>query len=562
MSASFDKNTYLSLNFAASKLGMRLPYYSNVRQSVTTAFRKAAPLIAIVALAIALRLVLLAAGAFSFNSDEAVLTLMARHILQGERPAFFYGQTYMGSLDAYLVAGAFGLVGESTLVERLVQVVLYAFIVPVGYGVAWRITGSRRVALMTALLYAIPPVLLTLYTTVSQGGHVEMLLVGSLVVWLGLHLESDTTSASSKLMWLAWGLLVGLEFWIWGLGLAFTVPTSLWLLWRMRLRGWQGYVLAACGFALGSVPWWLGNWSTVNLAVMELLGQRVAGTATAGNWLGNVAWRIFGFVVLGLSALLGLRFPWSVQGPPLWLAVPSLALYLGALGFALRKRNEPAAESGRWLMWGISATLFLGFALTPFGGDPSGRYFQPLYLPLFVFTAEALEALRERVGRWAWLMLAAALVFNLVGTVQAALTNPPGITTQFEAITQVDPRYDAELMDFLRANGGTRGYGSYWVSYRIAFLSNEEIILAARLPYKTDLRYTPRDDRYAPYGKLVEDSGSVVYVTTRHPVLDKVLRERFSALGVKFREKQIGDYHVFYDLSRKVTPDELDIVHN
>jgi len=29
---------------------------------------------------------------------------------------------------------------------------------------------------------------------------------------------------------------------------------------------------------------------------------------------------------------------------------------------------------------------------------------------------------------------------------------------------------------------------------------------------------------------------------------------------VKFREKQIGDYHVFYDLSRKVTPDELDIV--
>ena len=334
------------------------------------------------ALAIALRLVLLAAGAFSFNSDEAVLTLMARHILQGERPAFFYGQTYMGSLDAYLVAGAFGLLGESILVERLVQVMLYALIVLVGYGVAWRITGNRRIALMTALLFANPPVLSILYTTVSQGGHVEMLLVGSLAVWLGLYLEPDTARASSKVMWLAWGLLVGLEFWIWGLGLAFTVPTALWLLWRMRWRGWRGYLLAALGFVVGSLPWWLGNLSTVNLAVMELLGQRVAGTATASNLLGNVALRIFNFIVLGLPVLLGLRFPWSVQGPPLWLAVLPLVLYLGALGYALRKplgnprgeRNEPVAESGRWLtpaesrglMWGIGATLFIGFVLDAF----------------------------------------------------------------------------------------------------------------------------------------------------------------------------------------------------
>jgi len=74
------------------------------------------------------------------------------------------------------------------------------------------------------------------------------------------------------------------------------------------------------------------------------------------------------------------------------------------------------------------------------------------------------------------------------------------------------------------------------------------------------LRYTPRDDRYAPYDKLVEDSSSVVYVTTNHPVLDELLRERFSSRGVTFSEKQIGDYHVFYNLSRQVTPDELDIV--
>jgi hypothetical protein len=203
--------------------------------------------------------------------------------------------------------------------------------------------------------------------------------------------------------------------------------------------------------------------------------------------------------------------------------------------------------------------LFLGFVLTPFGGDPSGRYFLPLCLPLFVFSAEGLVMLEKRAGRWAWLLLGLVLAFNLAGTVQAAWAYPPGLTTQFEAITQVDHRYDAELMGFLRAHGGTRGYGNYWVTYPIAFLSEEEIILVPRLPYKADLRYTSRDDRYGPYGDEVEASRAAVYVTTNHPVLDDLLREQFAALGVGFSEEQIGDYHIFYDMSRKVRPDELDL---
>ena len=39
-----------------------------------------------------------------FNADEAIVALMARHINQGNIPVFFYGQAYMGSLDAMLVS--------------------------------------------------------------------------------------------------------------------------------------------------------------------------------------------------------------------------------------------------------------------------------------------------------------------------------------------------------------------------------------------------------------------------------------------------------------------------
>ena len=37
-----------------------------------------------------LKIGLLLADVIPFNSDEAIVALMARHILQGERPIFFY----------------------------------------------------------------------------------------------------------------------------------------------------------------------------------------------------------------------------------------------------------------------------------------------------------------------------------------------------------------------------------------------------------------------------------------------------------------------------------------
>jgi len=515
--------------------------------------------------AVALKAALLALDALPFNSDEAVVALMARHILQGEQPWFFYGQAYMGSLDAYLVAGAFALLGESVLAVRVVQASLFAAVLLTSYPVARRITGSRRAARLTVLLLAFPPVLLTLYTTATLGGYGEALLVGNLLLWWGHRLGWE--DAYRRGLWLAWGLAAGLGFWAFGLTLVYLIPVALWLLWRVARCKFHASCLlhpASCtllGFIVGSLPWWLGNLGQMDAGVAELLGTAINSTATAGSFLGNVGLRGFSFFVLGLPALFGLRFPWSVKGPPLLLAVPVLSLYLGALGYGLRRSCSRSSTNppGHLLLWGVCGTLFLGFILTPFGGDPSGRYFLPLYLPLFIFTAEALTVLRERAGRWAWGLLGAVLFFNLVGTAQAALDNPPGLTTQFEAITQVDHRYDAELIDFLQVRGATRGYANYWVTYPIAFLSGEEVILVPRLPYKADLRYTPRDDRYAPYGELVEASSVSVYVTTNHPLLDDLLQEQLAELGVNYTERQIGDYHVFYELSRRVTPSELDL---
>ena len=59
--------------------------------------------ILIVILGVLLRLVLTAYGWPQTNSDEDTMGLMTLHIANhGELPIFFYGQNYMGALEAYL----------------------------------------------------------------------------------------------------------------------------------------------------------------------------------------------------------------------------------------------------------------------------------------------------------------------------------------------------------------------------------------------------------------------------------------------------------------------------
>ncbi|GHO74318.1 hypothetical protein KSD_20890 [Ktedonobacter sp. SOSP1-85] len=83
-------------------------------------------LICLLVCAVLLRVLLLLLGWPSLDSDEAVIYLMASHILdKGEHPIFFYGQYYMGSFEAYFGALLFRLFGSSVLIIRLGMVSLF-----------------------------------------------------------------------------------------------------------------------------------------------------------------------------------------------------------------------------------------------------------------------------------------------------------------------------------------------------------------------------------------------------------------------------------------------------
>ncbi|MCR4408455.1 MAG: glycosyltransferase family 39 protein [Anaerolineae bacterium] len=508
----------------------------------------------IVLLALTLKGALLATNVVPFNSDEAVVGLMARHILlAGERAVFYYGQAYMGSLDAWLIAGAFARFGISTLTMRLVQVLLFSGLLVSYWLLARRFCNSEGAALLGALYIALPPVLLTLYTTATLGGYNEVLLLGNLVLLLAHDLAEGR---ESWLRWLALGAAAGLGFWTLGLIVVYLVPVGLFLLWRLRRHPWRRYLLAGLAFLVFSSPWWVYNFTHGQAGLLVLRNPPVTDSRLSPVLPPGT--RLAGFFLIGLTGLLGLRYPWSAEWVSLLLSLPVLVFYGAAVayGYSRWRADRRFGHDSYGLLWLLAGSHILFFVGTRFGSDPTGRYLLPLYVPVSIFSADLWGELRRRSRMLFSAALIFVLTFNLVGHVWGA-RGAAKITTQFNSRFQFDNTHDAELIAFLLDKGQPYGYSNYWVSYKIAFLSDERVILAPRLPYKEHLIYDENDDRYPAYTTRVREADRAVYVTSNQPALDALLRERFAGLGIAFQEQEIGPYRVFYGLSSNVSPQEL-----
>lgn len=511
------------------------------------------------------KFILLQMGVFPFNADEAVVALMARHILAGERPVFFYGQYYMGSLDAYLVSLGFLFFEQQVWVIRLMQVILYAFLLLTIYFLGKRLTDDARVGCIAVVLSAIPTVNMTLYTTVSLGGYGEALLLGNLIILTMIPIlrEIAEKGEGNWFRLMVWGLLVGFGVWVNGLTLVYSVPAGLVLLFTLFInRTKTAPVLKSLGLiilggGMGAFPWIVYGFQTgLGNVFGELFGSAIVNQSTP--YLNQLGLHIFSFFVFGMTAIWGLRPPWEIR----WLAFPLLPFvlifWIITIGYSIKNFRVEKNRTERLLIPGILVVFFGAFVFTPFGGDPSGRYFLPITVMMSIAAANFIARSIKKI-RWQVLVVSLLLIFNLWGTLQCGLRNPPGLTTQFDAVTSVDHSHMEELIDFLDEKGETVGYTNYWVAYPLAFQSNERVIFVPSLPYHQDFRYTIRDDRYKPYDEKVMRANKAAYITTNFSALDEYLRKKFIENGITWSEKKIGDYQIFYGLSRVVRPEEINL---
>jgi hypothetical protein len=150
----------------------------------------------LIALAVLLRVALVHAGWPGTDSDDSTMGLMARHILlKDEHPIFFWGQAYMGTIEAHLGALMFAVFGISLVSLKLALIALYAAFLVVMY-LLLATLFSRRWALLGLALLTLGSNA-TLYLLLNAyGGYLETLFFGALLTllaaWLSRAYEPST----------------------------------------------------------------------------------------------------------------------------------------------------------------------------------------------------------------------------------------------------------------------------------------------------------------------------------------------------------------------------------
>lgn len=510
----------------------------------------------VLVVALVARGLLLLTGSVSFHSDEAIVALMARHMLQGEFPVFFYGQAYMGSLNALTTASGFAVLGETVTAIRVVQLLKFLVVVGTSYWAAWHLSRRRVVALVAGLMTAIPVTMGAIYTATNIGGYAETLIFGNLLLIYGYDVV--WTHLYSVWRWVVLGLVAGLAWWTNGLIIAFALPVALLILWGLVRRAEQrgryiGLItLALVCFFIGGAPWWIYNFMNENAALAIYLPAGANPDAAIQPIDAPFSLKLQGLALFAIPTVVGLRYTWATSYFLPLVGLPVLLIYIAAVYQLARTSTPPLREGARFLVLGIPALLVVIFLASSFGADPTGRYFLPLLLPLGIVIGAFTAFLRERLTYPVVWALPAVLVlgYNAAGQANAALCNDPGITTQFDLVTHIPNTHDDELIAFLREEGIEHGYTSYWIAPRIAFLSGEVVQFSATLPYKPQLTYNPADNRYPPYQRATENAPAdeLAYITTdRLPELTPVLEERFEEAGVTYDMQRIGPYIVYYD---------------
>src|SRR2546423_8215233 len=215
------------------------------------------PVIAVVLAAVALRAVLIAVGTPPTNSDEATMGLAAMHVAAGhDQPVWFYGQAYMGTLEAYLAAPFVALFGPHTAVLRLPLLLLYAAFLLLMFHLT-RALFSTGLAWFTVALLALGADRVVKNELIAAGGYPEILPAAALLMLLSWWLARTRGEPGWRRLagYAAWGLTAGLCLWVDWLVLPYIAAAGLVLVLGCgrELLGRAGAVLAGAS-VLGAAP--------------------------------------------------------------------------------------------------------------------------------------------------------------------------------------------------------------------------------------------------------------------------------------------------------------------
>jgi hypothetical protein len=199
----------------------------------------------------AARFAILFASQTHVHSDEAIIGLMGKHILEGRHfPFYMYGQPYNAGAawEAYLASVAFALFGVGVIPLKGCIVVLSLLCLFLFYRMGCALYDQRTAVFATVVFALAPSLLKWNFQVRGYSWYFVSIPVLTLV-----FASIESTSVPKRRTFLLFGLASGLS--IWCLELAVPLVAALWLLLIFRRRiSLSSASVGLIGFLLGYAP--------------------------------------------------------------------------------------------------------------------------------------------------------------------------------------------------------------------------------------------------------------------------------------------------------------------
>lgn len=312
-------------------------------------------------------------GETLLHSDEAMVGIMAQDIAAGRKyPIYFYGQRYMGAMESYTIAFLLRYFENPIHALRLAPALYFTLMVAAQYLMLTRWYGRAGGVMGALTLIAAPPLFMH-WSIAARGGYIEVLLVGTLVLWA--YGEWFVARERPSPVHLAlFGALLGFGRWLNQTILVFAAPVVLHALMQGPIARRREQWLSARKPLDRLGNRWFGSWPLQ----LPLLGLLLIFAVTA-CW--SVTKRDDVFVHLPLYGFL----PTPVGGVIVLLLLLAIAL-------VLRSRTTFFT----WARAGLepSAPFLFGFLL--------GSGFELLYMAQHLWSGKPLEDMLPLGPRAPW----------------------------------------------------------------------------------------------------------------------------------------------------------------
>ena len=447
-----------------------------------------------------------------FDSDQAITGLMAKHLAELRAfPVFWYGQTYLLGVEAWLAAPLMAAAGATVTALKLPLLAINVAIVWLlmrGLTRDAGLTASR--AAFASLFFVLAAPITTAHFLTANGGNIEPVFY-VLLLWTLRH----------RPIWMGVVLGVGFlnrEFTIYGAGALLVLDAA-----ARRLISRDALRRYAIAFGTAGGVW-----------LIFLLARRLSSAAGPGTSLADLDSRLAGNNLLQVAEricadvpamLSGLGRIFTVHWPELFGLEPQRLT-----DFGIESGVSQGLAGSAWLLLLVAGIPLLRLGMLRLGARPAtdGAEF-----PRYLVTVAALSVAGYLVGR------CGVVEFYTMRYELLSVLGAVGVAARYLQIERARPLLAAwascclaifalaalahgrllaeyatappvalkqELVRVLETRGVRYGYADYWTAYYVTFMTREQIIVTA-----TEI------PRIKSYVRLVEDHRSEAILISRRP---------------------------------------------